>query len=122
MLKDLEELLRAREQTVDLGPHKLVVRECASAADLVGDATQFDKETVSWRLLIACTFEAKLAKEAEGDNPAVYEAGEPAFTADDIPALKASSKWKLGPLIAAVNKVNGFDVAAEAKNSVAAPA
>ena len=104
MLKELEELLRSREQTVELGPHKLVVRELASAADLT-DAP--GGEDLAWLLLVRCTF---------------AEDGSPAFTAGDIPALKAASKWKLGPLIAAVNRVNGFNVEAEAKNSDAVPA
>lgn len=103
MLKELEELLRTREQVVELGPHKLIVRELASAADMAGAASE---EDLAWMLLVRCTF---------------AEDGTPAFTVEDIPALKAASNWKLGPLVSAVNRVNGFNVEAEAKNSDAVP-
>ena len=107
MLKLLEDLLRTREQAVELGGIKLHVRELESAADLlIQGEEKLPEGELGWRMLVMCTF---------------GEDGKLAFSKDDIPALKASSKWKLAPLIQAVNKVNGFDGDAEAKNSDAVP-
>lgn len=101
MLKDLLEVLRIREEQVELGGHKLVVRELQSAADVAALA---DNQDLGYKLLVRCVFD---------------EAGAPAFTDDDIPALKAGSKSRLAPLMAAVTRVNGFDSEANAKNSAA---
>lgn len=108
MLKDLEELLRLREQTVGIGAHKFLVRELPSAASLVSkDEKQIDEDEASWRVFVRCVFDEKGVA--------------PVFSDADIPTLKASSKWRLRPLVRAVNQVNGFDVEDEAKNSAAAP-
>lgn len=70
-----------------------------------------DGETVSGadtmlEFVVRCTFDAE---------------GRPAFTDQDIPALKAAPHVLKAPLLRAVARVNGFDAPAEEKNSEAAP-
>ena len=101
MLADLLEAIQPRQEQVVLGGHMLVVREMQSAADV---GFMHDNEDLSYKLMVRCVFD---------------EAGMPAFDEADIPALKAGAKAKLLPLMEAVNRVNGFDAVAEAKNSVA---
>ena len=101
-----EELLKAiqpREERITLGPHTLVVRELAAAADI---AAFQDNADMTYKLIVRCTFD---------------ETGEPAFTDEDITALKAGSKLTLLPLITAVTRVNGFALEENVKNSAAAP-
>ena len=104
MLKDLAEYLRPREERLAFAGRALVVRELESAADV---AFMADNEDLSYKLLVRCVFD---------------EAGAPVFTEADVVALKAGAKAKLLPLMEAVNRVNGFDTAGDAKNSGAVPA
>lgn len=107
MIKELEDLLRLREQKVEIGSLKFVVRELTSAATLISaEEKDVHPDEASWRVFVRCVFD---------------ESGVPAFSDADIPKLKASSKWRLRPLVKAVNQVNGFEVEDEAKNSAAAP-
>jgi len=96
--------LAVREERFELAGKTLVARELASAADVAAFA---DNEDLAYKLLVRCVF---------------TEAGEPVFTDEDIPALKASAKSRLAPATRAVNRVNGFDVEDSVKNSAAAPA
>ena len=104
MLEVLREALAPREERVVIGGITLVAREMATAADV--EAMQ-DNKDLGMKMLVRCVFD---------------ESGKAVFTDEDIPALKASAKVKLAPLVAAVNRVNGFAVEAEAKNSEAGPA
>lgn len=104
MREDLKALLAPREERVTLGSLVLVVREMASAADVAGMQDNVD---LTYKLVVRCTFD---------------EAGAAVFTDADIPALKAAGARQLMPLVAAVTRVNGFDVEADVKNSDAAPA
>ena len=45
----------------------------------------------------------------------------PIFTAEDIPALKAASSSRVLEVFSAVNRVNGFALEQEVKNSEASP-
>lgn len=102
MLKELQEALKGREEAVEIGGHKLVVRELPSAADVISG----DGEDVGFQMIVRCTFD---------------EEGKQVFTDADIPALRLASKWKFAPLMTAVNRVNGFDQEQNAKNSAAGP-
>jgi hypothetical protein len=104
VLQDILDAIKPREERVTLGGHVLVVREIAIAADV---AFMQDNADLTYKLVVRCVFD---------------EAGEPAFDESDIPGLKKAGKTKLLPLIEAVNRVNGFDIEHEAKNSSAAPA
>ncbi len=44
----------------------------------------------------------------------VDDNGAPAFTADDLPALRASAQSRIGELVTAVMEVNGFSVKEDA--------
>ncbi|EXI77112.1 MAG: hypothetical protein AW10_04006 [Candidatus Accumulibacter appositus] len=44
----------------------------------------------------------------------VDDQGEPAFTAEDLPALRASAQSRIGELVTAVMAVNGFTVKEDA--------
>jgi hypothetical protein len=103
MLKELAEFITPREEKIKIGDQTLVVRELSTAADT---ASMLDQTDINYKFLVRCVF---------------LETGEPAFDEADIPALKAGSRAKLSPLFVAVNRVNGFDIEAEAKNSSAAP-
>lgn len=100
-MSDLLKLLAAREERVTLQGVTLLVREVAAAADVSALANADD---MIFKLIIACTF---------------VESGDPAFTLDDMPRLKSASNVRLQPLMAAVLRVNGMDIEAEAKNSAA---
>lgn len=95
--------LAPQEERLELWGHTLVIRELASAADVVRVE---DDDNLTYHFIVRCTFD---------------EAGEPLFTDDDIPQLKACSKAKLLPIIEAVSRVNGLWVNGNAKNSEAAP-
>ena len=103
MHKSLKNFLAAREEPITVGDRRLVARELEAAADT---AAFLDQEDLSYKLIVRCVFE---------------EDGSPAFTDDDIQTLKSGSRVKLQPLVDAVNRVNGLDVRAEAKNSDAGP-
>lgn len=102
MHDDILAAIRPREEPVTVGGLKLVVREMAHAADV---ASFDDNADLTYKLVVRCVFD---------------EAGAPVFTDDDIPALKAAAKVRLAELVAAVTRVNGFDLAGNAKNSGAA--
>lgn len=104
MIEELIAALKAREEVVELGGHKLTVRELETAADV---AAFQDNNDLQLKLVVRCVFDAE---------------GRPVFTDEDIPALRGTSKTRFAPLLAAVNRVNGFDVEDGAKNSAAAPA
>ena len=104
MREEIIAALAVREEAFELGGRKLFARELASAADV---AAFVDNEDLGYKLLVRCVFD---------------EAGNPVFTDEDIPALKASAKSRLAPALRAVNRVNGFDVEDSVKNSAAAPA
>lgn len=104
MLDDILSAIKPREEKVELGGHTLTVRGLASAADVT--AMQ-DNADLTYKLVVRCVFDAE---------------GRPVFTDAHIPSLKGGAKAKLAPLIAAVCRVNGFDVEGDAKNSGAAPA
>ena len=102
MLKELSEFLKLREERMDFGGVKVVVRELATAEDLADFA---DQGEALYALVVRCTFD---------------EAGKKHMFVDaDIPQLKTGSKMKLMPLIEAVNRVNGQDLEGEIKNSEA---
>lgn len=100
-MSDLLQLLAAREERVTLEGVELVVREVEAAADT---AAFIEPGDFVWKLVVASTFDAN---------------GKPAFSYEQVPGLKAASKLKLAPLVAAVLRVNGRDIEAEAKNSEA---
>jgi hypothetical protein len=102
MLDDLAEFLKPREEKVKLGKVKLVVKELDGSAD---NSELKNTEDMSWRILIKCVFR---------------EDGKPAFEDKDIPLLKKKSPVFTAPLVNAVNRVNGFNLEEEAKNSEAA--
>ena len=103
MLDDLEDFLKLREENVKFGKVALVVKELDGSAD---NSALKDGEDTSWKILVRCVFRA--------DN------GKQAFEDKDIPALKRKSPIITAPLVNAVNRVNGFNVEEEAKNSEAA--
>jgi hypothetical protein len=102
MLEQLLEFLKPREEKVSLGGVDFHVKEMTGTVNTEALADGVD---VTWKILVRCVFK---------------EDGAQAFSDDDIPRLKASSKPKLAPIVNAVNRVNGFAVEEEAKNSKAA--
>jgi len=86
-----------------LGGHTLIVRELETAADV---AAFQDGADGAYKLLVRCTF---------------FEDGSPAFADENIDAIKHASKRKIVSLIAAVTRVNGFDIEENVKNSAAVP-
>jgi hypothetical protein len=105
MLDDLAELLKVREERIKLGKVKLIVRELDGSAD---NSILKEEEDRTWRIFVRCVYRE--------------DSGERAFGDEDIPALKRKSPVITAPLINAVNRVNGFDLQEEAKNSDAVPA
>ena len=96
--------LAAREEKVKLGQLEVTVREMQSAADVSALSEDGDS---AWKMVVYSTFDA--------DN-------QPLFKLEDIPALKATARTRMKPLVDAVMRVNGFDSEYEAKKSEAAPA
>jgi hypothetical protein len=109
MLQDILEFIKTREEVVAWAGRKVVVRELSAAADLGVDPEKgkANPQEIYWRMVVRSVF---------------TESGDPVFTDEDIPALRAASQRKLEDLLVAVNKVNGQDLAAEVKNSDAVPA
>lgn len=101
--EDIFAALAQQEERISFAGHTLVVRELASAADVIGIEND---DSLTYSFVVKCTFD---------------EAGEPLFTDEDIPRLKACAKAKLLPIIKAVSRVNGFWVKENVKNSEAAP-
>jgi hypothetical protein len=104
MLEDIRAAIAPREERLELGGKTLVVKELACAADV---AAFSEPEDMVYKLLVRCAFD---------------ESGALVFTDADIPMLKAGARRAMLPLIEAVNRVNGFDLEANVKNSEAAPA
>lgn len=104
MKEELAKYIAPREERLTFGGVKLVVRELGTAADGLAFKTSGDTEQ---KFIVRCVF--------------IDETGEPAFSDEDIPALKLASRLKMLPVIEAVNRVMGFDLAEEVKNSAAAP-
>lgn len=104
MLAELAAALQAREETIEFAGQKLLVRELETAADV---AAFQQAEDLQLKLVVRCVFDLQ---------------GAPVFTDEDIPELRRTSKKRFAPLLAAVNRVNGFDVDDSTKNSEAAPA
>lgn len=102
--EELLAFMAPREERVALGGIELVVKEWPMSADFGDFRGQTDSQ---YLFVVGCVFD---------------DLGMPVFTTDDIPAIKAASSKKLMPLIAAVNRVNGFDIEDERKNSSASPA
>lgn len=98
-------LFSRTSEAVEVAGQKFVVRQVARASDLRSDS---DDKDWNYRLIVKCTF---------------TEAGEPAFSDEDIPALMSDevSELNLLPLLKAVLRVNHLDVEERAKNSDAAP-
>jgi hypothetical protein len=105
LLEDLAEFLKLREERITFGKVKLIARELDGSAD---NAILREPEDRSWRLLVRCLFRE--------------DTGEQAFDDADIKALKRKSPVTTSKLVEAVNRVNGFDIEDEAKNSDAAQA
>lgn len=104
MLQDIYDALKVREEKIQFAGREIVVRELDGAADVAA----FEDDTdLKWKLLVRCAFDLD---------------GKALFTDSDIHDLKAASRIKLRSLVEAVNRVNGFAVEDEAKNSAAAPA
>ena len=103
MKEDIFAALAPREERLELGGHTLIVREIASAADVV---VFQDNADMTYKLIVRCVFD---------------EAGEAVFTDGDIARLKSGAKAKLLPLIQAVSRVNGYAIEENLKNSAAAP-
>lgn len=104
MRADLLAAIKPREEPVTLGPHKLVVRELAIAADVV--ALQ-DNVDMTYKLAVRCVLDAAT--------------GEPIWTDEDIPALKAGAKFAMLPVMEAVQRVNGLSIEDNEKKSEASP-
>ena len=102
MLNDLAEFLKQREERLEFGGVKLVVRELDGSADnsALTEATDVER---SWFILVRCVFRE--------DN------GERAFSDEDVPMLHKKSPMVTARLVNAVNRVNGFNIEEEAKNS-----
>lgn len=96
--------LAPREETVEIAGQPVVVRELQSAADTEALRDQTDAQ---FKFLVLCCFAPD---------------GSPCFDMADVPTLKASARKGLAPLLAAVARVNGFDVEGAEKNSAAGPA
>jgi len=103
MRDDLLQAIKPREETVKLGELTLVLRELQTASDVSEFKDDGDR---AYKLLVLCAF---------------HEDGTPAFSDDDIPALKAASKSKVGMLTGPLMRVNGFDIEENVKNSEADP-
>lgn len=100
----LLEAAKTAEQRVTIKGLVLVVRQLPTAADT--EALRDGVDSL-YKFMVRCTFD---------------EAGAPVFSDDDIPALKATAKAVMAPLIKAVADVNGFNVEEQEKNSEASPA
>lgn len=103
MRDQLLAFLAPREERITVEGESLIVREMGTAAD----AQAFrDGKDATYKFIVRCVFDAE---------------GNPVFTDEDIPALKRASKLKMAPIISAVNRVMGFDLEDDVKNSSAVP-
>lgn len=103
MRDELLKFLAPREETIEIACVKCIVREVAQSADT---SAFVDGTDVLYKFIVRCVFGAD---------------GKPAFTDDDIPALKAAGRVRLSELASAVGRVNGWDTADDVKNSAAGP-
>lgn len=102
MLDELMGFLRPRSEEVVLGNVTLTVRELPSDAE----TQSFRDSTDSiYKWIVRCTFAPD---------------GNPVWTDDQIPSLKAAPQKKLAPLMMAVARVNGWDLKGDEGNSSAA--
>lgn len=100
MRDQLLEFFAAREERVHLGGMTLFVRT------LPDEQAGISGEDALYQAVVRCTF---------------GEDGSLIFTEADIPELRAQPRIRKAALLAAVSRVNGFDLAAEEKNSEADP-
>lgn len=106
-MSDREKALAAlapREEIVELGDLRVVLRELDSAADV---SSLRDGADSGWKILVRSCFS---------------EAGELLFTDDDIPTLKKGALARNKRLLEAAMRVNGELLDPEVKPSAAAPA
>lgn len=103
MRDSLLKYLAAREELVEVGGHKVTVREIGPEVDTSAFRDGVDS---LWKFITRSTFDEK---------------GDPVFTDADIPALKLTAKIRLVPLIEAVSRVNRLNRDDEIKNSDAVP-
>lgn len=118
MIKEILDAIRRREETVAAFGRNFIVRELDATATFRTEDAELAKklealgmapdELLFWKALVRCVVE-----EGSGLAP---------FTDADIPELCRGSRFKLAPLTAAVNRVNGFDSDDNAKNSSAVQA
>lgn len=104
MLDAIASALQAREEKLQFAGMDLIVRELQTAADV---GAFRDGEDAQLKLVVRCVFLA--------------ENNAPVFSDEDIPLLRESGRKRFAPILEAVNRVNGLDLADNAKNSVAAP-
>lgn len=97
MLKAIQDALTLREEKVTLAGQELVVRELA----VITEVPEGERSDAFYRMMVACVFDPE---------------GKPAFEVADLPAIKAASRRALRDVIEAVQRVNGLNVEAEAKN------
>ncbi len=101
MRDSLLKFFAAREEKVVMAGETYFVRTKPDDAEPLKDG-----EDYTYQFLVRSTFDAE---------------GKPAFTDEDIPALKAAPHILKARLLRAVAIVNGFDAETETKNSEAAP-
>jgi hypothetical protein len=105
MIKDILEALKCRDEEAELLGRKVLVRELNASATFGNIPREQLEADQWWLMLVRCVFDK--------------ETGLPIFQDDDIPELKLGSRNKLGPVLAAFNRVNGLDVEDNEKKSTA---
>lgn len=103
MLDALKSLLAPREEVVEIGGVRLIVRELTTASDVAGLGVDSD---AVYRLTVRCVF---------------AESGEPAFADDDIAEMKRTALTAFSTIVHAVRRVNGLDLDDSVKNSSGDP-
>lgn len=103
MRKEDHDFLAPREETLPWNGREIVVREMGTASDLLLFRDQGDFKL---KFAIRCSFEKD---------------GKPVYEDADLPFLKAAPYTKMKPLLDAVDRVMGFNLEAEAKNSSGGP-
>lgn len=91
-----------QEERLKILDEEIIVRTLPDSTP----AEMFAGEDVFWKMVTRCAF---------------YPDGNPAFTDEDIPALKKAPRMRVFPLVQAVQRVNAMDLEAEVKNSGAGP-
>lgn len=100
---DLLAALAPQKEAVTFAGRAFFAHELDCAADVPSEGGAVE---MSLRLIVLCVRDAE---------------GRPAFTDDDLAALRKASRRRIKPLIDAVMRVNGFNIEAEVKNSDAGP-